>query len=85
MVTEKEIKELVKAVLPVEIGDNSVLFGRGQVIDSHGFVTFIMDLEVELEKRYQVQVNLLDEELLREHPFGTVGSTVEWLNGFLND
>ena len=81
----------VNAELPDERRLNkapqTVLFGKGGGLDSLGLVSFIVEVEQELEEEFGVGVTLADERAMsqKNSPFLTLQTLEEYVSLLLKD
>lgn len=72
--------------IDLSAGNDTVLFGRGSVIDSIDFVSLIIDIEQAVEDKTGKHVTLSDERAFsrKNSPFRTVATLADYINGELN-
>jgi acyl carrier protein len=60
----------------ITTADNTILFGPGSVLDSLGFVNFIVAIENEIETETSETIFLVDERSMgmEENPFQTIST-----------
>jgi acyl carrier protein len=61
--------------MPPEINEETVIVGKGAVLDSMGVVSLIVDIEQRLEMDHNVSVTLANDKAMsqRSSPFRSVG------------
>ena len=74
---------------PVDLsaGEDSVLFGEGDVLASVDFVTLVLDIEEAVETATGQSVTLADERAMsqKHSPFRTVGALADYIAGLLEE
>lgn len=72
---------------PAELGVETRLIGREGLLDSMGLVTLIVDVEQQLEEKYDVAILLADERAMSQSrsPFRSVGSLTEYIAMLLEE
>lgn len=78
------IKEVNKQIAPknhLKLKVNEYLVSDKSPIDSLGLITLLIHIEGEISKKFNQNINLIEEELISEvdTPFETIGSLAEWL------
>lgn len=65
----------------IKVAADSSLVGGDAILSSMGLVSFIMDVEGELESEHDIQVTLVNESALsrRHSPFRTVDSLADYV------
>ena len=60
---------------------DAVLYGKSGVLESLDFVTFIMEIEEQVQEEFGVDLMITDENLLSKEksPFSTLGTLTEYL------
>lgn len=63
-----------------------VIFGNNAVLDSLGFINFIVLLEQYIENEFKRSVSLIGENTLMQEsmPFSTIGSLTDYLSDLLD-
>lgn len=81
----------VNTQLPVgtklEKSPDAVLYGTSGVLESLDFVTFIMEIEEQIQEEFGVDLMITDENLLSKEksPFSTLGTLTEYLAKVLDE
>ncbi|MDX2240336.1 MAG: acyl carrier protein [Leptolyngbyaceae cyanobacterium bins.302] len=62
--------------LPVDLGNETPLFGQHGLLDSLGLVSLVVAVEQAIEDEYGVTVSLADEKAMsqKNSPYRTIGS-----------
>lgn len=65
----------------VDKSPGAALYGKTGILESLDFVTFIMEIEEQIEKEFGLDLVITDENLLSKEksPFSTLGSLTEYL------
>ena len=60
---------------------DAVLYGKSGVLESLDFVTFIMEIEEQIQQEFGVDLMITDENLLSKEksPFSTLGTLTDYL------
>ncbi len=71
----KDAVEQAGTAAPGDITEETVIVGKGAVLDSMGVVSLIVDVEQRLEMDHQVSVTLANDKAMsqRNSPFRTAG------------
>ena len=71
--------EQTRATLPADTSDDTVLVGKGAVLDSLGVVSLIVEVEQLVEQQHSVSVTLADDKAMsqKNSPFRTIGALVD--------
>ena len=79
-------KQLPKGVR-VEKEPSAPLYGKGGVLESLDFVTFVMEVETKMQQEFGGDIMLTDDSLLSKEssPFTTLGTLVEYLAELITD
>ena len=66
---------------PPPLGEHSVIFGDGGLLDSLGLVTLTLSVEAQVNELFDAHITLTDDRaLLRaQNPFATVGSFADYV------
>ena len=74
------------ARMPDAIDEDTVVFGKGALLDSLGLVTMVMELEQRLEEEHGVTVVLADERAMsrRSSPFRSLGTLLDHIRDQLD-
>ena len=82
-----ELNEQLPDGQPVGKSKDTVLFGKGTILDSMGLVHLIMDVEQAIFDKFGVSVTLASEKALASErsPFRTVSSLADFVIEFLQD
>lgn len=79
----REVLALAGRDLPegMEVTGETALFGRGALLDSLGLVSLVLELEMAVNERYEVELVLADEKAMsqKNSPFRTVGSLADYV------
>jgi acyl carrier protein len=72
---------------PLEKSPQTVLFGKNGRLDSLGLVSFIVEVEQELEDEFGIAVTLADERAMsqKNSPFLTLQTLEEYISLLLRD
>ncbi len=78
------IKEVNKQQPPeyqLNLDKNEFLISDKSSLDSLGLITLLINIEEKISKKFKINLNLLDEELISEKntPFETLASLAVWL------
>jgi len=78
------IKEVNKQQPPeyqLNLDKNEFLISDKSSLDSLGLITLLINIEEKISKKFKINLNLLDEELISEKntPFETLASLAAWL------
>jgi len=67
--------------IPVEQGRDAPLYGQEGILDSLGFVSFIVAVEQAIEENTGVAITLADEKAMsqRNSPFRTIGTLTDFV------
>ena len=87
-----QIMEIIAATLREvdpnlgEIPEDAVLFGANAVVDSIGFVNFLVSLEQALDQRVDLASVFMDQSEVdpADSPFRTVASLTDWITDMLD-
>jgi acyl carrier protein len=71
----------------LEKSPDAVLYGTSGVLESLDFVTFIMEIEEQIQKEFGVDLMITDENLLSKEksPFSTLGTLTDYLVDVLKE
>ena len=71
----------------LEKSPDAVLYGKSGVLESLDFVTFIMEIEEQIQTEFGVDLMITDENLLSKEksPFSTLGTLTDHLREALKD
>jgi acyl carrier protein len=77
--------ETLNGSAPTKWTETTVLFGRDAHLDSLGLVSLVADVELLLQERFGVSVNLANEHAmsLTESPFRTVRSLTDYVHALV--
>jgi D-alanine--poly(phosphoribitol) ligase subunit 2 len=80
-----EINKQLKDGKTLKQSEETVLFGKGGVLDSLGLVNLIVTAEQRVTKEFGVNVTLVDEKAMSEKvsPFKTIGTLSEYITKLL--
>jgi acyl carrier protein len=94
---KQEIKEIVlskvKALVETlseeqqfSVTEDTVLFGKGSLIDSLSLVSIIVDLESVFSTDYGYEISLTDDRAMtrRQSPFDSVTAMVDYIDELVN-
>ena len=67
--------------IKLEKSPDAVLYGKSGVLESLDFVTFIMEIEEQVQEEFGVDLMITDENLLSKEksPFSTLGTLTDYL------
>jgi acyl carrier protein len=73
--------------MPPEINEETVIVGKGAVLDSMGVVSLIVDIEQRLEMDHNVSVTLANDKAMsqRSSPFRTVGVLADHIGAVIKE
>lgn len=82
-----EVNKQLNRGVQLEKSPEAALYGKPSKLDSLDFVTFIMEVETEIQNEFGVELLLTDENLLSKEasPFRTVGTLVEHIDRQLKE
>ena len=85
--TLADYESMMPAGPPDTIDDSTVLFGPDGLFDSIGLVSFITDLEEQVNDEAEAEITIADERALsaEKSPFRSVGALVDHLAHRLED
>ena len=68
------------------LNDDTPIFGTKGNLDSLGLVSFLVNLEQNIEDKYGIPITIADEKAmsLKNSPFRTINTLSEYLNGIIN-
>ncbi len=83
----KEAIEQSGNAAPPEINEETVIVGKGAVLDSMGVVSLIVDIEQRLEMDHNVSVTLANDKAMsqRSSPFRTVGVLADHIGAVIKE
>ena len=69
------------------LNDDTPIFGTKGNLDSLGLVSFLVNLEQNIEDKYGLPITIADEKAmsLKNSPFRTINTLSEYLNGIINE
>jgi len=69
------------------LNDDTPIFGTKGNLDSLGLVSFLVNLEQNIEDKYGIPITIADEKAmsLKNSPFRTINTLSEYLNGIINE
>ena len=69
------------------LNDETSIFGTKGNLDSLGLVSFLVNLEQNIEDKYGIPITIADEKAmsLKNSPFRTINTLSEYLNGIINE
>ncbi|WP_322816681.1 hypothetical protein [Chloroflexus sp.] len=72
---------------PDRIDENTLLFGKGALLDSLALVTMVVDLEQRLEETFGITLTLADDRAMsqRNSPFRSIGALVDYLMQLIDE
>lgn len=72
---------------PDHIDENTLLFGKGALLDSLALVTMVVDLEQRLEETFSITLTLADDRAMsqRNSPFRSIGALVDYLMQLIDE
>jgi acyl carrier protein len=67
--------------------EDTPIFGKHGVFDSMQLVTFLMELEQQVNERFGVMISIADDRALSQErsPFRTVGSLTDYITMLVNE
>ncbi|RME30560.1 hypothetical protein D6792_00480 [Candidatus Parcubacteria bacterium] len=83
----RDVLEQSGRPLPATIEENTLLFGKGALLDSLALVTIVVDLEQRLEEEHGLTLTLADDRAMsqRNSPFRSVGALVDYLEQLIHE
>lgn len=83
----RDVLEQSGRPLPATIEENTLLFGKGALLDSLALVTMVVDLEQRLEEEHGLTLTLADDRAMsqRNSPFRSVGALVDYLEQLIHE
>lgn len=86
LAVDKLNKQLPKGT-KLEKSPDAVLYGKSGVLESLDFVTFIMEIEEQVQEEFGVDLMITDENLLSKEksPFSTLGTLTDYLEEALKE
>ena len=86
LAVDKVNTQLPKGI-KLEKSPDAVLYGTTGVLESLDFVTFIMEIEEQIQGEFGVDLMITDENLLSKEksPFSTLGTLTEYLTKVLEE
>ncbi len=83
----EDYNELLDDKVDTSAGDETVLFGRGGVLDSVDFVRLLVDIEQAVADEYGKHIALTNEKAMsqKNSPFRTVGTLSEYIKKLLEE
>ncbi|MCS6886905.1 hypothetical protein [Chloroflexus sp.] len=83
----REVLEQSGRPSPATIDENTLLFGKGALLDSLALVTMVVDLEQRLEEEHGLILTLADDRAMsqRNSPFRSVGALVTYLEQLIHE
>ena len=68
------------------LNDDTPIFGTKGNLDSLGLVSFLVNLEQNIEDKYGIPITIADEKAmsLKNSPFRTINTLSEYLNRIIN-
>lgn len=81
----RELEEEGEIELPGEISRETLLFGKGGLLDSMALVRLVVAVEQAIEDRHEVAVALADEKAMSQtrSPYRTVGTLADYARGLI--
>lgn len=72
---------------PDPLGAETILIGKGSILDSLGLVTLIVDLEQKLEDDHGISVTLVNDRAMsqKNSPFRTVQTLTDYIYGLVSE
>ncbi len=72
-----------RKIPPLDLREDTILFGRQSKLDSLDLVTLIVDLEQRIKSEFNVEISLSDENAMSQNdsPFQTVKSLAAYISG----
>ncbi|MGQ9614000.1 hypothetical protein [Chloroflexus sp.] len=72
---------------PDRIDENTLLFGKGALLDSLALVTMVVDLEQRLEETFSITLTLADDRAMsqRNSPFRSIGTLLDYLMQLIDE
>lgn len=76
----EEMNEQLEKKIPVELGADAPLYGRGAALDSLGLVSLVVTVEQSLADEFGIDLKLASERALaqRSSPFRTIGTLADY-------
>jgi acyl carrier protein len=72
---------------PENLGEHTILYGAGGLLDSLGLVTLTLELESQVNRTVGSEIVISDDRalLLDESPFRTIGSLADYVIALVAD
>lgn len=83
----QEMNEELEVSDQIMYTEESVLFGKGEGIDSFSFVSLISNIEDQLLEVFDKEILLINDTVLtgKESPFATIGALVNYIERLVED
>jgi acyl carrier protein len=83
----RDILEQSDRPIPATLDEQTLLFGKGALLDSLALVTLVVDLEQRLEEQFGLTLTLADDRAMsqRHSPFRSVGTLVDYLEQLISE
>ncbi|MGC8801838.1 MAG: hypothetical protein ACP5UR_16505 [Chloroflexus sp.] len=83
----RDVLEQSGRPLPETINENTLLFGKGALLDSLALVTMVVNLEQRLEEEHELTLTIADDRAMsqRNSPFRSVGTLVDYLEQLIHE
>ena len=67
---------------PEGLGSETVLFGPGDLLDSLGLVSVLMDIEGEVNDQLNLEITIADDRAMsqKSSPFRTIGRLADYIH-----
>jgi acyl carrier protein len=82
-----EVNANLAVKVPLELGREAPLYGRGGVLDSLSLVSLVIALEQAIQDKFGATIALADERAMSQErsPYRTVGSLVDYALALLQE
>ncbi|MCL6441833.1 MAG: acyl carrier protein [Thermoleophilum sp.] len=83
----RDILEQSDRPIHATLDEQTLLFGKGALLDSLSLVTLVVDLEQRLEEQFGLTLTLADDRAMsqRHSPFRSVGTLVDYLEQLISE
>lgn len=83
----EDYNEFLEVKIDTSAGNDTILFGRGGVIDSVDFVTLLLDIEQAVNDEYGSHIAISNARAMsqKNSPFRTIGTLAEYIKKLLEE
>ncbi len=83
----EDYNDFLETKMDTSAGNDTILFGRGGVIDSVDFVTLLLDIEQAVNDEYGTHIAISNSRAMsqKNSPFRTVGTLAEYIKNLLEE